>query len=178
MDESRSLASKQLIKISPRLKEKINNLKIVVVGGGDDEENAKASAVEANEKCGDNTVILTGARVDINKIVAVADLFVGVSRAALEAMAAGKNSIIAGNEGYIGLFDDTCLEVGIQTNFCCRGCRESTGELIYDDIIKYISLDDEKKKAMSEFCRKTVIDYYSVAKMTDDCCKAYDSLLK
>lgn len=176
MDKDRSLASKNLISLAPRLKKEIPNLKILVVGGGNDEEEARILADKANEECGSETVILTGARVDINKFVAVSSLFVGVSRAALEAMAAGKNTIIAGNEGYIGLFDRHCLEVGIKTNFCCRGCDETTDEKIFDDIIKYITKSSDEMSLMSEYCRKTVADYYSVEKMTDDYVKAYESL--
>ena len=176
MDKDRSLASKMLISLAPRLKKEIPNLRIVVVGGGNDEEEARALAIKANKECGCETVILTGPRVDINKFVAISSLFVGVSRAALEGMAAGKNTVIAGNEGYIGLFDSSCLDVGINTNFCCRGCDETTEDRIFADIIRYIQKSPDEKASMSEYCRKTVSEYYSVEKMTDDYIKAYKSL--
>lgn len=178
MDEDRSFATKELIRFAPELKKIIPQLKILAVGGGNDEQTARKLADEANKSCGDKTVVLTGARTDINKLAATADLFVGVSRAALEAMAAGKNTVIAGNEGFIGLFDESCLKVGIDTNFCCRGCKETTGELIFEDIKRFYEKSPEEKAKMSEYCRETVLKYYSVAKMTDDCEKAYDSLFK
>ena len=87
-------------------------------------------ADSVNQKLGRDVIVLTGARTDINKLIAPCKLFVGVSRAALEAMAADKPVIIAGNEGYIGLFDESKLAVGIDTNFCCRGCEMSNSELI------------------------------------------------
>ena len=59
---------------------------------------------------------MTGARTDINELVSVADVFVGVSRAALEAMAAGKTVIVAGNEGYIGLFGEDKLAMAQENN--------------------------------------------------------------
>lgn len=176
MDEDRSLASKMLIKLAPELKKEIPNLKILVAGGGNDEGNAKALTAEANKKAGDGTVVLAGARTDINKIVACGDMFVGVSRAALEAMAAGKNTVVAGNEGYIGLFDESRLQIGIETNFCCRDCAETTEKAIYDDIMKYYGKSDTEKQKMSEYCRDIVKKYYSVAKMADDCEAAYNSL--
>lgn len=178
MDEDRSLASKLLIEKAPELKKIIPNLKVLVAGGGNDEESAKALAAAANKETGENTVILTGARTDINKIVACGDLFVGVSRAALEAMAAEKNTIIAGNEGFIGLFDESKLEVGIKTNFCCRECRETTGEAIYNDIVAYYNKTDEEKKSLGRYCRKIVKEYYSVSKMADDCVAAYESAIE
>lgn len=178
MDKDRSLAAKQLISIAPRLLEKIPNLKILIVGGGNDEEEAHRLADIANKACGKEIVKLAGARTDINKLVAVSSLFVGVSRAALEAMAAGKNTIVAGNEGYIGLFDEQCLKVGIDTNFCCRGCDETTENRIYEDVIKYYNKAPEDKASMSAYARSVVADYYSVGKMTDDYVEAYNSLPK
>ena len=178
MDKDRSLASKQLISIAPKLLEKIPNLKILIVGGGNDEEEAQSLANKANVACDRDVVKLAGARTDINKLVAVSSLFVGVSRAALEAMAAGKNTIVAGNEGYIGLFDETCLKVGIDTNFCCRGCDETTEDRIYEDIIKYYNKTPEEKASMSAYSRRIVAEYYSVGKMTDDYVQAYNSLPK
>lgn len=55
-------------------------------------------ADSVNQKLGRDVIVLTGARTDINKLIAPCKLFVGVSRAALEAMAADKPVIIAGNE--------------------------------------------------------------------------------
>lgn len=176
MDKDRSLASKQLISIAPKLKKLIPNLKILVVGGGNDEEEAKTLAKSANDQCAENVVSLAGARTDINKLVAVSSLFVGVSRAVLEAMAAAKNTIVAGNEGYIGLFDESKLDVGIQTNFCCRGCEPTVESKLYEDIISFYNKTREEKESMGAYCRKTVADYYSVEKMTDDYVEAYDSL--
>ena len=178
MDKDRSLASKQLISIAPKLLDIIPNLKIVVVGGGNDEEEARMLAEEANKKCGKPIVSLAGARTDINKFVACADLFVGVSRAALEAMSAGKNTIVSGNEGFIGLFDESKISVGIDTNFCCRGCIDSSEELIFEDIINYYNKPMEDKEKMSEYCRRVVLENYSVEKMTDIYQEAYESLIE
>lgn len=60
---------------------------------------------------------MTGARTDINELISVATVFVGVSRAALEAMAGGKTVIVAGNEGYIGLFEQNKLQTARENNF-------------------------------------------------------------
>ncbi len=178
MDEDRSLASKQLIEIAPLLYEKIPNLKILVVGGGNDEEAARALAEEANKKIGSEAVKLAGARTDINKMVACGNMFVGVSRAALEAMAEGKCTVIAGNEGFIGLFGEDKLDVGIKTNFCCRGCEKTTLQRLYDEIMKYYLMPEEEKKKLSAYSRDVVKKYYSVEKMTDDCEAAYNSLFE
>ncbi len=174
LDESRSLVAKQLIEVVPELDKAIDNLKIIVVGAGDDFNNVKAAADKVNAEIGRDVIALTGARTDINKLIAPCKLFVGVSRAALEAMAAQKPVIIAGNEGYIGLFDDSKLTVGIDTNFCCRGCEQSTGEIIKRDILKFFAMSGGEQLKLGEYGRELIKREYSVSRMADDCIRVYD----
>lgn len=173
MDESRSLVAKQLIEIVPQLDKLIKNLKVVIVGGGDDFENVRNKTAAANKAVGRECIVLTGGRTDINKLVAPADLFVGVSRAALEAMAAEKPVIIAGNEGYIGLFGEDKLDVGIDTNFCCRGCEESSPQLLLEDIRRYFEMSADEQKELAVYGRELIKKEYSVARMADDSIKVY-----
>ena len=174
MDESRSLAAKHLIEIVPELDKKIERLKVLIVGSGDDFENVRAKTAAINSQLGREVIVLTGGRTDINKLVAPCKLFVGVSRSALEAMAAQKPVIIAGNEGYIGLFDQSKLQVGIDTNFCCRGCEESSPELLKNDILRFWDMPDEEKKALGIYGQELIKKDYSVSRMTDDCIKVYE----
>ena len=84
------------------------------------EESLKQRASSINDSMGRRAVIMTGPRTDINEIVASCDLFVGVSRTALEAMSCEKPVILAGNAGYMGLFCHEKLEEAKSDNFCCR----------------------------------------------------------
>ncbi len=174
LDESRSLVAKQLVEAVPQLDKEIDRLKVVIVGAGDDYENIIGMTKKVNEKLGRECIVLTGARTDINKLVAPADLFIGVSRAALEAMAAAKPVIIAGNEGYIGLFDEDKLEVGIDTNFCCRGCEDSTTALVLRDVLKFFAMDASEKERLGNYGREVIKREYSVTRMADDTVKVYD----
>lgn len=178
LDESRSLVAKQLIDIIPKVDKLCDNLKVIVVGDGDDFANVKACTDKVNKELNRDCVVLTGARTDINRLVAPAHLFVGVSRAALEAMAAEKPVIIAGNEGYIGLFEPSKLQVGIDTNFCCRGCAESSGELLYDDIKKFFELGETEQSELAKYGRELIKSDYSVTRMADDTIKIYDWALQ
>lgn len=173
LDKTRSLVSHQLIESVVRLDNIVENLKCIIVGDGDDFENVKKETEEANKKLGRDAILLAGARVDIDKLVAPCKLFVGVSRAALEAMASEKPTIIAGNEGYIGLFSEDKLSVGLETNFCCRGCAESTTDLLAQDIGGFFGLWEEDQQKLAEYGRQVVLNYYSVKRMADDAEKVY-----
>ena len=103
MDQDRAMVAQQLIEITPQLEQEIKGLRIIIAGGGDVYHTLKAKAENVNSVLGRECISMPGSRTDINELISVADLFVGVSRAALEAMASGKPVIVAGNEGYIGL---------------------------------------------------------------------------
>ena len=178
MDESRALVARQLIEIAPRLREAIPGVQLLIAGGGDVFDEVKAAADAANARAGENYIAMTGARTDINEIVAAGDLFVGVSRAALEAMAAEKPVLVAGNEGYIGLFGADKLSLAQETNFCCRGCEQSSGELLYRDIVQALcKLNDAQREALGRYGREVIREYYSVERMARDCEDAYRDVL-
>lgn len=174
MDESRALVARHLIEIAPRLREAIPGIQILIAGGGDvfDELSARADAV--NRDAGERFVVMTGARTDINRIVAAGDVFVGVSRAALEAMAAEKPVVVAGNEGYIGVFDADKLALAQENNFCCRGCVESSAEQLYRDLTDLLlNRTAEERAALGKYGREVIMQHYSVDRMAQDCEKAY-----
>lgn len=168
MDADRSLAAHQLIDAFPALCERIPGLHLIAVGGGNDFESVAAEARAADKAIGEERIHLTGASTDIAALISPSDLFVGVSRAALEAMAAGKPTVIAGNEGYIGLFGEDKIPICLKTNFCCRGCELSSSERLSADITAFFEKSAEEKAALSAYGRAFVQKNYSVSRMTDD----------
>ena len=174
MDEDRAMVAEQLIDCAERISEEIDGVQFLIAGGGNVFDRLKAKADIVNEKLGRQCVVMTGARTDINKIVAAGDIFVGVSRAALEAMSAEKPVIVAGNEGYIGIFSEDKLPVAQENNFCCRGCEMSRGELLIRDVTALLKAGDDERKSLGEYGRSVIFQYYSVSKMADDCVRAYD----
>ena len=136
----------------------------------------KAQADQVNADLGRTCVVMTGPRTDINEIVAAGDLFVGVSRSALEAMSAAKPVIVAGNEGYQGLFGPDKLEEAQAGNFCCRGLPMSTPERLREDVLAALALPPEKKAELGEYGRQVIFDFYSVRRMAGDCLKVYDQV--
>lgn len=173
LDESRADAAEALVKISRRLDSRVPGVVIVIVGGGDKLEELRTRAEEANLKIGRRCVILTGPRTDINTICAAGDVFVGVSRAALEAMACGKIAVLAGNEGCMGLFDEDKLAVCMAGNFCCRGGPKLTEEALLDDVTTALTLPVEETERLSQVSRRVAVEEYSVSRMAEDALSAY-----
>ncbi len=166
IDKESSEVAEKLIEIADEMKNE--NIQFILVGGGNNLEELRKKAQNSSN------VILTGARTDVNKLLNYADIFVGVSRAALEAMASEVPVILAGNsmykQGYIGIFDENKLIEAIDTNFTCRGLEPINKDTLKRDIEKLINIKNEK---IGQYNREIVKKYYSVEKMADDALNLY-----
>ena len=176
MDEDRALVAGQLIEIAPELDRALPGIQLLIAGGGNVFDKLKARAEEVNGQLGRPCITMTGPRTDINEIVAAGDLFVGVSRAALEAMSAAKPVIVAGNEGYQGLFEPDKLAEAQAGNFCCRGLPLSRPDALRDDVIAAFALPPEKKAELGAYGRQVIFDHYSVRRMAADCLAMYNQV--
>ena len=178
IDRSREAVAFLLVKAMPEICQRIPEAELVIVGAGDMFEELRQEAKRINQQIGREAVKLAGARTDINKFVACASLFVGASRAALEAMAAGKAAVVAGNEGDMGLFGPDKKELAFANNFTCRGAKLPTQESMLDSICQFYNMPEDEKKRVAEYCQKTVYENYSVEKMTDDTETAYRAAMQ
>lgn len=177
MDESRALAARYLIDLAPALCERVEDLTLLLVGGGDAFDELKAKAEEQNRRIGRRAIVMTGARSDINALVAAGDVFVGVSRAALEAMSAAKPTLVAGNEGYLGIFTPDRLERAVASNFCCRGEAPIDGETMLEDLTRLLTLSPAERAEQGAYCRQVILEQYSVGRMARDTLAAYNAAL-
>ena len=171
LDKDSSRVAQMLIDLAQKLeKEKI---RVVIIGSGDKYEELKKVADTKN-------AIMLGARTDVNEILNMADIFVGVSRAALEAMSTEIPVILAGNEaykqGYQGIFDENKLEKALETNFCCRQMSKVEEEILYEDILKL--KNNEERINIGKYNRECVQKYYSLEKMADDCMNLYNETIE
>ena len=173
MDKDRSLPAHKLINIAPQLYQKDQNSKLIIVGSGDDFETIKEKTKDMNTKLNTEFIILTGGRIDINKFMAMADIMVGVSRSALEAMACEKPVILAGNQGYIGTFDETKIDRAVQSNFTCRGNEDVSDDNLKEDIFKLMDSPKEKLQELGRYGHAIVLEKYSVERMADDAISLY-----
>ena len=183
LDADRADPAFRLVEIMPRLAETCPDADLVIVGGGTEFERLKEQAEAANrsvrEKTGaDRDVIyLTGSVSNTNEYCAAADVFVGVSRSALEAMAAGVPVILAGGQGSLGVFREETTDAAVSTNFCCRGCDMADGESLLRDVTSLLSLSPEERAEMGRRNRAFVEERYTVRRMADDYRAMYKKLL-
>ncbi len=180
MDESRGKAQLCLAKTAERLLQKYPDLEIVVVGDGviSAEKNllldVKEIADALEKKYGRKIIFTPGLRTDTPLFIAAGDVFVGASRAALEAMSVGKPTIVCGNEGYIGIFDESKREISYKTNYCCRGCGDVSEDKLYADICTLF--DSGNLSSYGEYCREVILSEFSAARTARDYERMYEKL--
>ena len=176
LDQETKTAALQLIETAPRLCEIVPGVRLLIVGGGTAFEELKKLAHETNEQLGFPCITLTGPRTDINELVAAGDLFVGVSRAALEAMAAEKPTVLSGAQGHMGLFLPEHRERAMETNFCCRTDPVSTPDQLLADVVRGLSLSEEERQTLGKVGRAVVQEHYSLDRMVRDSLTVYDQV--
>lgn len=179
LDSASSDAAVQLIGSAEQLAELYPDIEIVTVGSGTEFDRLSNEAEQVNKKLGRKVIVMLGSRRDIPDILPCADAFVGVSRAALEAMSCGIPTVLAGAQGYLGIFDgEDSLKAAQKTNFCCRDGEKSSAEKLISDIKNLFESDSEKLSRLGAFGRETVKRFYSVSRMGDDAEAMYRACMK
>ena len=138
LDGDCSLSAEILCELAPRLFERYGNVEIIIGGGGECFKRIKERADFANALIGKNVVSAVGEVKDVPSFLLSGDAFVGVSRAALEAVATSIPVIVAGNEGFLGRLTMNNFSYALATNFCARGEALPDVELIFDSVCSVI----------------------------------------
>ncbi|MBQ1503259.1 MAG: polysaccharide pyruvyl transferase CsaB [Clostridia bacterium] len=178
IDKETAHVAFMLVARAERIAEAVPDAKIVIVGGGTAFEDLKKKAAEVNRRAGYELVTMTGPRTDVPKFMAAADVFVGVSRSAMEAMASGVPVVLAGSQGYLGIFDGNKLEDALDTNFCCREKGDATEEKIEGDVVRLLQMSDGERDKYGQYGNDTINRYYGVKRMADDCLEVYERVVR
>ncbi len=176
LDAFTAPTARQIIRLAPQLTQAVPELRIVIVGGGEVYEELREQAREVNRRIGRDCLVLTGPRTDVNELVAACDAFVGVSRAALEAMSAEKPAVLSGAQGHTGLFTPELLEKAVDTNFCCRTDPVAEDGQLLEALVTALTLPAEEKARLGAYGRTVVREHYSVQRMTRDCLAVYEQV--
>lgn len=174
IDKDRALTAYKLLSLLPGLVEK-HKVHLTVVGGGELFHDLSLRAEKIRLLYG-NCVELVGERDDVLPYLKRADLAIGVSRAALEAMSTSLPTILSGNDGYLGIFDESKLALAARTNFCCRGEEKPSEKKLLCDILTVLQKSKEERQILANISRNTVIEHYSIERMCDDHLAFYEKI--
>ncbi len=167
-----------LLKLAPRLKKVCSGLKITIGGGGNAFGELSLMAENINHEMGEAFIFMSGYLSDPLSLLRCADGLIGVSRAALEAMACGVPVILAGDEGFLGLADEAILPLAALSNFCCRSSVAIREENLYSAIERLLSLSNEDRQALGERLRRYVCDNHSIEKTVLSTVALYQDALR
>lgn len=134
------------------------DLEITIVGGGEMLSELKSRGV------GLANLSFTGPTDQVEEMLRQADIFVGISRAALEAMSMNMPVVLSGEYGAMGILTTDKLETAISNNFTAR----VKTELQFDELKKDIEALRLMPPQAFEWEREFTEKHYSVGKMVDD----------
>ena len=159
--------------------EKLNGrITLVVLGDGSFAPKLKEEATLLNEKLGFEGIIFAGATTDVKSYISACDLVVSPSRAAMEAMACAKPTIVCGSQGFGGIFSEAITEEAVKSNFCFRGAVLPTAELLAKEIERILAMSEEEKNELGKQEREFIQKHYSVDVMAQTQLDGYEKLLQ
>lgn len=172
IDEKSAHVAFMLAEKAPELAKIYPDLEIEIIGGGDSYDRLKKSADDANKTIGRDAVKAIGSVTDVENYLRAGKrentLFVGVSRAALEAMACGLPALLSGSQGYLGVFGPDIVQDALDTNLCGRGKSLPDADTLKEDIIKLFSVPEARRLELGAFGRDFVKKHFTVERMADD----------
>ena len=158
LDGDCSLGAALLLSLAPTLCRDFPYLEITLVGGGDAYRSLSRQAACVNESLGRHAVRMPGTCCDMPTLLGGQDIFVGVSRAAMEAGASGCAVVICGNEGYFGILEQENARAAFLTNLCARDCPRATSALLERDLRRLLC-DTGALEAARREARRAVEQY-------------------
>lgn len=177
LDAASSLCAEELIGAAEKISDERDDVVFVIVGGGDAFGEIKKKAERLNERRGRNVVILTGGVSDVRPYLFASDVFVGPSRAALEAMTSGLPVVISGSEGHLGELTRSNFEFALETNLCCRSSELPTAQILYGCIADMLAKPDASVRALTAL-QNELLENYTVARMTEIYEREYERIAK
>ena len=176
MDADCSRGAELLCEIAPLLAEHISKFCITLVGGGDQLPEIAKRAEKINHTLGASCILVSGEVRDMAPLLQKQDIFVGVSRAALEAAACGCSVVLCGNEGYGGILTKETFWEASLSNFCARGMRTPDAKALLDDLLSLAALPTVRKENALE-CRKLLEHWYDAASVCSQTLSVYQKSL-
>lgn len=171
LDSDCSLGARILCRAAPELCAS-GEVEILIGGGGSAYRAVCELARRANEKAGFECVGCVGEVSDAADFLRSGDIFVGVSRAAIEAALCGLSVVLCGNEGYFGILGQSNFKLALNTNFCARGCGATLKDRLSADLKKLLATAEQERRESALRTRELALRYCSAERMaasTEEC---------
>lgn len=124
----------ELFKAVKSLSTAYQDVSLSVIGGGESLSLLRAEAAKINRLLHREAITLSGPKSHVAAFLQTADVFVGGSRAAFEAMSCALPVILAGAQGYSGILSESNRSLEMRSNYCCRGKEAASAELFVRDL--------------------------------------------
>lgn len=168
----------RLIEAMPDILAEQPDARLVIIGGGDVLDEVRELAARTDESIGGGRIVVAGPRRDIARLLSAADMFVGVSRAAMEAMACGLPVVLSGAQGHLGVFVPSMEAEAVETNFCCRTREPADAQTLGRAVLTVLGKSAGERREMGAFNRSLIERLYSVGRMADDAEMLYRKALR
>lgn len=162
---------KNLITVIRDLRKK-DNIKYdgIIIGDGPGYLELKKFADSVNNELGQEVIHFTGSQIDVNKFYMAGDCVLGTGRVAIEAMAAFKKVIAAGNSGYYGFTTSENFKEAWSTYFGDHDYK-------FDNDPKYLYEDMKEYYLNKEYYDKDIYDLYDKSRVLFDIFKVTSELI-
>lgn len=164
MDKDCSLGAELLCELAPALLRLCPGLEITLAGGGEELGRIRALAERVNKTLPHPVLRAVGWVEDMPHLLRHHHIFVGVSRAAMEAAAAGCAVVLCGNEGYLGLLDRDNAPLAVATNLCGRGCPLPDAGRLYADLSRLLT-DRSLPERVAAWGRELILSRFDAVAM-------------
>ena len=181
LDDDCSLTAHLLCDIAPKLSEKYPDLSIIIGGDGSEFDSVSKKAADINRMLGKEFIKCVGEVKDATTFLGSADIFIGVSRAAIEAGMCGLPMIICGNEGFLGRLTEQNFELAAASNFTARKQTKPNAELLCSELFALLSQNKSELFEEVKKLRELFLERYSLksfAESTEDVYKSTPRLKK
>lgn len=162
-----------LCEIAEALHREFPDLKILLIGGGSSLAALQQRINEIHTAVKAKFLFCTGAVDAPIQILRTNDCFIGVSRAALEAMSVGIPVILAGNEGFLGILTESELPLAEHTNFCCRGLPSPCAQALLAACRKLLLLSEQERTALGTALQDYVYKHHTVSRTAEKTIRIY-----
>jgi len=129
LDRDCSRAAELLLELALPMKRVFPTLTVTFAGGGSEQGRLRARGEAIQREAGERFLVFLGHAPKMEEVYQRHQIFVGVSRAALEASACGCAVVLCGNEGFGGFLTPE-NPIPALSNFCCRGLTPPTARLL------------------------------------------------